>query len=219
MSNLKIIKTSDNSNTIYSERFKEHYHSINGAIQESNLIFIDSALKQIKKNDISVFELGFGTGLNAFLTLIYSVKNKLNIYYESIELYPVPENIWSQLNYSENLKNFNDFFAIHNCKWNSIEKINQNFTLMKIQKALENYNENDRKFDIVYFDAFSPEIQPEMWKQGVFEKMFNLMNSNSILTTYSAKGQVRKNLQNAGFKVERIPGPAGKREITRALKI
>jgi len=212
---VRLTETADGSHSLFVEELGEHYHSINGAIQESRHIFIKNALNQVQKKDIRVLEIGFGTGLNAFLTLLESRKN---IHYTSLELYPLPVETAIALNYPEILNAEKaDFEGLHLAEWNKEEKISSNFTLYKLHSDFTQceFSEN---YDVIYFDAFSPEKQPEMWSEVAFEKLYKASAPNAVLTTYCAKGSVRRAMQAAGFAVERLPGPPGKREMLRAVK-
>lgn len=211
--------TADGSHTLFVPELNEHYHSVNGAIQESKHVYIEAGLKQIQKNQISIFEVGFGTGLNALLTLQENERNenKLQIHYTTIEAFPLSEIITKNLNYPDEKGILID---LHSAQWNALKQITPFFHLYKMEESLLNitFDSIDKKFDLIYFDAFAPDKQPEMWTQNIFNKLYNQCNQNAIVVTYCAKGSVRRMLQYAGFFVERIPGPPGKREMLRATK-
>jgi len=216
--NLKLVKTNDGSNTIINTSLNESYHSINGAINESKHIFINNGLKRINKNSFQILEIGFGSGLNALLTKIYSEKNRIKIIYHAIDNLPMPKNIYSSLNYSSQLKiNNNQFLKIHDSSWEEEVKLSRFFTIKKI-----NFNFNkicfQEKYDLVYFDAFSPSKQADMWNEANFQKLFNCINNKGILITYCAKGIVKRTLKKVGFEISPLDGPEGKREITLASK-
>ena len=213
----QIVVTEDGSHTIYNEELEEHYHSINGAIQESNHVFINAGLKSLSKKELSILEIGFGTGLNAFLTLLESIKTNQKINYTSVERYPLNKNVYHRLNYHNILGEKELFLKLHEVAWNEHQKINKCFCLKKLKDDLQNIT-FDSFFDLVYFDAFSPKVQPELWTIGIFRKISNHMKPGAILTSYSAKGEVKRTLEACGFKVERIPGPPGKREMIRGIK-
>ena len=217
--NIEIKTTSDGSHTLYVPEIDESYHSTHGAIQESRHIFIETGLKFLKKPEINLLEIGFGTGLNALLALEEAESSKKTIYYTTIEKFPVEYDIALLLNYPEQIRpDYRALFnKIHSSKWNEKVQISANFTLKKIETDFTDF-EPDLSLDVVFFDAFSPVKQPEMWTQYQFEKIFKHCNKGAILTTYCAKGNVRRALQNSGFIVERLPGPPGKREILRAKK-
>ena len=215
---LSLVKTGDGSNTLYNAQLNEHYHSVNGAIQESNHVFIDAAVRQHQKMHLNVLEIGFGTGLNALLTARHAQKEKINIIYNSLEPFPLSKSIVSQLKYSDQIDEVDLYETIHSSEWDQMAAVSEYFKLykqkVKIEEVILGLN-----FDVVYFDAFAPDVQPELWTKNVFEKIFNAMNSGAILTTYSCKGDVRRSLVSVGFKVEKIPGPPGKREMIRAIKL
>lgn len=212
-------QTADGSHTLFVPELNEHYHSINGAIQESVHVFIDAGLKQCVKDELFVFEVGFGTGLNAFLTAKYAQQNSKIVHYVSIEAFPLPNSIVKQLNYA-NESELPLFSKLHQVEWGREEQISNNFFLTKIEADFTKFKFPSylNSFDIVYFDAFAPDIQEGMWTQEVFDIMYQICRLNAILTTYCAKGIVRRRMQSAGFTVERIAGPPGKREMLRARK-
>jgi len=218
--NVELKITSDGSHTLFVPEINETYHSTHGSIQESMHIFIETGLRQCKKTEISILEIGFGTGLNAFMTLLEALKINIIIHYTTLELYPVEVEKAILLNFPEILssENRNLFEKLHTSKWNEEVQINSNFLLNKIKTDFTTYT-FDKDFDVIYFDAFSPEKQPEMWSQQQFEKLYKQCNNGAILTTYCAKGAVRRAMQAAEFKVERLAGPPGKREILRASKV
>ena len=211
--------TEDGSHTLFVPGIDECYHSTHGAIQESKHIFIDAGLKQCPKNEIRILEIGFGTGLNAFLTLLEAEWSEKHIHYTSLELYPVETGKALQLNYPEQLapEKRQAFEEMHTADWNVEISISPFFKLNKLEADFTGFNLKDH-YDVVYFDAFSPEKQPEMWSRELFEKIYAHCNPGAILTTYCAKGIVRRAMQSAGFLVERLPGPPGKREILRGRK-
>lgn len=217
---MKIRKTDDGSQTIHSEQFNENYHSTFGALSESKHVFIEAGLNYSKLKSISIFEVGFGTGLNAILTYIEGKKRNLKINYTAIELYPVNIKQIGDLNYHQFFQksDYNKFALMHSTEWNKKVDIASHFTLTKIKSDLTNFNMSGN-YDIIYFDAFSPGTQPEMWSFEIFKKIYDSTNQNGILTTYSSKGLVKNNLRSAGFKITRLPGPKGKHHIIRAEKI
>lgn len=213
----EIILTEDGSHSLIQTELNETYHSIHGAIQESAHIFIDAGLKKCAKDTLQVLEIGFGTGLNAFLTLLETTHQKIT--YTAIELYPLSTESACLLNYPDLLApNQKDaFYQLHTAPWHNHIQLTPQFELYKIQDDFSKMRLTGQ-FDLVYFDAFSPEKQPEMWTADRFSMLYDCCKSGAILTTYCAKGMVRRALQSAGFTVERIPGPPGKREIIRAMK-
>lgn len=212
--------TEDGSHTLFVPGINECYHSTHGAIQESRHIFIEAGLKQCLKTEICVLEIGFGTGLNAFLTLLESEGSRKRIRYTSLELYPVEVEKAMMLNFPAELaSDKKDLFdKLHSSPWNVETDITPGFSLNKIEADFTGYV-FEKDFDVVYFDAFSPEKQPEMWSKELFERIYAHCNIGAVLTTYCAKGIVRRAMQEAGFRVERLLGPPGKREILRGLKV
>jgi tRNA U34 5-methylaminomethyl-2-thiouridine-forming methyltransferase MnmC len=216
----EIITTADGSKTIQIVDWNEQYHSVHGAIQEAMHIYITAGLLSIKKQNISILEMGFGTGLNCFLTLEQALKNKLNINYTGIEAYPVTKLEHKALGYvavmDTSITNYLN--AIETCNWNDTIAIHPLFLLHKVHASFEAWLAPANTYDLIYFDAFSPNLQPELWTTDMFNKMFSVLKSNGVLITYCAKGQVKRNLKETGFTIESLPGPMGKREITRAHK-
>lgn len=214
-----IVITSDGSHSLYVPEIDECYHSTNGAIQESRHIFIEAGFNLCSKPDISVLEIGFGTGLNALLTFLETEKKERKIRYTTLEKYPVDSETVALLNYPALIdeKVISVFQQMHKCDWGKTTEISDFFELEKIECDYTEY-QLQKKYNLVFFDAFSPEKQPEMWTEDQFEKIYNHCCKGAILTTYCAKGAVRRVLQKVGFSVERLPGPPGKREILRAVK-
>jgi len=211
--------TEDGSHTLFVPEIDECYHSTHGAIQESQHIFIEAGIKQCQKEKIKILEIGFGTGLNAFLTLLEAERSEKQIQYTSLELYPVEIEKALQLNYPEMLAPEKRlvFEEMHTAEWNIEIPISSFFKLIKIETDFTGYV-LEEQFDVVFFDAFSPEKQPEMWSEVLFEKIYAHCNQGAVLTTYCAKGIVRRAMQAAGFVVDRLPGPPGKREMLRGKK-
>jgi tRNA U34 5-methylaminomethyl-2-thiouridine-forming methyltransferase MnmC len=213
----EIIQTADGSSSVFIPELNENYHSIHGAVQESMHVFIEAGLNQVKKDTIRIFEMGYGTGLNFLLTFL-NTQNK-TIYYHGIEAFPLESKVVTQLNFIEELnlsKDQAEVFVRFHSNENAF-KIDKTFSVKKQQIKLHDFETNSH-FDLIYFDAFAPEVQPGLWTLEVFQQMYKLLNPGGILTTYCAKGQVRRNMQYSGFEVERLPGPKGKREILRATK-
>ena len=218
----EIILTKDGSHTLFVPALNEHYHSIHGAIQESKHVFIKEGLSYCQKKNITVFEIGFGTGLNALLALLESFKYDIRIYYHTIDNYPLDIKIINQLNYPEILKLSGKerklFFYMHNAEWNKELELHNNFRFTKIRKDITEFY-IPFKYDLVFFDAFAPDKQPEMWDKEIFQKIYDNLAPGGILITYCAKGQVKRTLGSVGFIVESVQGPPGKREIIRARKL
>lgn len=220
----QLITTEDGSHSLFVPDLNEHYHSTHGAIQESRHVYIDAGFQVCLNRQINVLEVGFGTGLNAFLTLLEATKNNISVHYTSLERYPLDIDIAKQLNYPQQLDEISNahlFLELHTAEWNRAIEITPYFSLHKIETDFSNPTNftTSTRFDVIYFDAFAPEKQPEMWTQQIFDKLFTLCNPNAIITTYCAKGSVRRMLQKAGFTVERLTGPPGKREMLRGEKV
>lgn len=219
MQPLQIKVTLDGSHSLLQPDINETYHSTNGAIQESEHIFIQYGLNECKKDTITILEIGFGTGLNAFLTLLRSEQYNKKINYIALEKHPLTATLAEQLNYAQLTDSSRkaDFLELHRSYWNKPNKITNDFSLLKLSTDFTTWQPTTY-FDVIYFDAFSPEKQPEMWTEDMFRKIYTHSNLGAVLTTYCAKGAVRRAMQSAGFGVERLPGPIGKREILRATK-
>jgi tRNA U34 5-methylaminomethyl-2-thiouridine-forming methyltransferase MnmC len=212
---MEVRKTDDGSPTIWSEQYGETYHSGFGAVTESMHVFIEQGFKLAKANPVSVFEMGFGTGLNAFLTQQAACAELVSVKYHAVELHPVPMEIAEQLELTPETRQF--MLRMHEAEWNKPNTITPGFELLKINNNFLDWDP-DCIYHLVYYDAFSPESQPELWTQEVFHKIYRMLCPGGILTTYCAKGYVRRYMTAAGFKVERLPGPPGKREMLRAVK-
>ena len=220
---VQIFITEDGSHSLFRKDLNEGYHSRYGAITESMHIFIEAGFKQVSNEykEINVLEIGFGTGLNAFLTCLISSETGKKVNYFGIEPFPLQSEIYSMLNYPEllgNAENRKLFLLLHDSEWGRGVKIIEQFNLKKIRKRFEDVDLKQAFFNLIYFDAFAPDIQPELWKKNIFKKIYNTLKDEGIFVTYSAKGSVKRNLQDAGFYVEKIPGPKGKREMIRAVK-
>lgn len=211
--NPNFIITKDGSHSLYVKEINETYHSIYGSLQESMHVFINNGIKSYSNKDIKILEVGFGTGLNTWLTL-ENHNNK--IYYVALEPYPIKKEIYENLNFHKITKSENtNFLKLHNCKWERDIKIKTNFCFHKTKSKIEDFFTNT-KFDIIYFDAFAPEKHPEIWSLKILRKCYNLLNDNGFLVTYCAKGIIKRRLKDIGFKLEILNGPIGKREMIRA---
>ncbi len=218
-----IFETQDGSHSIFSDEYQVSYHSKYGAIQESEHVFINAGLrlKAVEQSDISILEIGMGTGLNVYMTYLEAQKRALNINYVAVEAFPITIEQAKDLNYPEQLKNpetVDDFMKIHASNWNETVVLNEDFNLVKVDKKFEDLTYSNQ-FDIIYFDAFAPSFQPELWTVELLQIMYNALKSEGVLVTYCAQGQFKRNLKSIGFTVEPIPGPPGKREMTRANKM
>lgn len=215
---MKLLLTEDGSHTIYSERFDEIYHSRRGALTESQHVFIKNGLAKAKVGEMQIFEVGFGTGLNALLTWIYAEEHGLVVHYTGIELYPVSDQILMLINLASLFPGHEDKFRmLHSAPWGEAVKLAKCFTLHKMQGSLIDTILPAGQ-DIVYFDAFSPDKQPALWSADIFHRIFGAMAGGGQLVTYCSKGYVRRNMQEAGLVIEKLPGPPGKREMVRATK-
>ncbi|MCC8145999.1 MAG: tRNA (5-methylaminomethyl-2-thiouridine)(34)-methyltransferase MnmD [Bacteroidales bacterium] len=207
--------TTDGSHTLYIPELDEHYHSVNGAVQEARHVYIEAAFNQYRKQEIRVLEMGFGTGLNVLLTLLEARKREVRVIYTALDKYPLPAEILNSLNYVDIDKEM--FAKIHAASWNAPVHIEDFCTLHKVQIDFHDY-EYPGKYDVVYYDAFGPDKQSDVWDQSLFDIIHSSMNSGGILSTYCAKGEIRRRMKNAGFEVHRLEGPPGKREMLQAVK-
>jgi tRNA U34 5-methylaminomethyl-2-thiouridine-forming methyltransferase MnmC len=218
-----LFKTGDGSYTLHIPEWDEQYHSKHGAIAEALHVFIKEGLyhwfSENKETEVSILEIGFGTGLNALLTFLETEKNPFKVYYTGVEAYPleigeiVKLNYTSLLNASEKI-----FLTMHHSPWEQISSISENFQLTKQQKFFSEIN-SENSFNLIYFDAFGIRVQPELWTEEIFKKMYTALNPNGALVTYAANGNARRAMQTVGFEVERLSGPPGKKEMLRGTKI
>ncbi|MFA6126848.1 MAG: tRNA (5-methylaminomethyl-2-thiouridine)(34)-methyltransferase MnmD [Bacteroidales bacterium] len=214
----QLVLTEDGSHSFFVPEMGEHFHSVHGAIQESCHIFIKNGYDRVTADTVTILEIGFGTGLNALLTLMRSKSDRRSVIYESWEAFPLSAEESRQLNYPDLLESGTGIFnQLHAAPWDVETSIIESFKLIKIRGDILRFY-SERTFDLVYFDAFGPDFQPDLWTTGIFAKIGSSMKKEAILVTYSAKGQIRRNLREAGFLVEKAPGPPGKREITIAVK-
>lgn len=222
MSFIKIITTSDGSHSLLNENLNETYHSVHGAIQESNHVFILHGLEfyvqTIVPSHVSVLEVGFGTGLNALLTMRHIIKTPIAIQYTTLELFPLQEEIWSALNYHEMIGLEYGFSQIHRSSWGTAQKITPNFEMTKLHTSLQEVSLKKESYDLIYFDAFAPSKQPELWTFPMLRKIEEAMKLNAVFVTYCAKGQLKRDLKALGLIVETLQGPPGKNEMVRAVK-
>lgn len=219
--------TKDGSHSIYLPEMDEQYHSHHGSIVEAKKVYIEYGLERLKREArsekpdlaINIFEMGFGTGLNALLTSLYAKENQLKINYFCIEKYPVTEEEMKSLNYPNELSADPQLFnQLHEANWESWGKIDEGFNLFKTAADLREA-ELPKDLDLVYFDAFAPEKQPHLWTEEIFQKLYNSLSNGGLMTTYCVKGEVRRKLQKVGFQIEKLNGPkGGKREVLRARK-
>lgn len=216
----RIIRTADGSKTIQIEDWDEQYHSKHGAVQEAYHVFIDQGLRRFGDRGINILEIGFGTGLNALITLLEAPKLKLTVEYVGVEAFPVSAKEVGELDYWRQLDrdDLREIFqGMHDGPWERPLKITDTFTLTKERKDFMQVADQGR-YQLIYFDAFGARVQPELWTEELFSKMFRALEPGGTLVTYAAKGSVRRAMQAVGLTVERLPGPPGKREMLRATK-
>jgi tRNA U34 5-methylaminomethyl-2-thiouridine-forming methyltransferase MnmC len=215
--------TEDGSHTLFVPSLGEHYHSTYGAINESRHVFLGAGFHAVAEpgKHIRIFEVGFGTGLNALLTLFECQKMGCNVEYFTIERHPLPVEVIMGLNYPA-LLDFPEaqdyFLRMHQASWYRKTRLTEFFAIEKIYADLHEYPQPEFELDLVFFDAFGPDVQPDLWTEEVFSMIGKAMRPGGILVTYSTKGLVKRNLQSAGFSIEKLPGPKGKREILRATR-
>jgi tRNA U34 5-methylaminomethyl-2-thiouridine-forming methyltransferase MnmC len=216
--NITIIETSDGSHSLFVPALNETYHSRHGAIQESQWVFVKQGLDHVQESKKPrIHEVGFGTGLNALLALRWAEEHQVNVHFTTLETNVLSPELAAQLNYASSEKERSDFLKMHTCAWNEDVAVTSYFTLHKAQRRVQD-EQAENQYDVVFYDAFGPPTQPEMWTLAIFQRMFAALKPSGIFVTYCAKGQVRRDLQSAGFTVERLPGPPGKREMLRATK-
>ncbi|OHT44937.1 tRNA (5-methylaminomethyl-2-thiouridine)(34)-methyltransferase MnmD [Flavobacterium tructae] len=216
----EIIKTLDGSTTIHLQEWNESYHSKHGAIQEAKHVFIKNGLSLFDAAPVSILEIGFGTGLNAFITFLESMQKQQQIDYVGVEAYPVDAKEVLEMNYVAELEadNYKDVFEkMHECEWNQKEVISADFRLTKRKQFFDEIDDFEI-FDLIYFDAFGYRVQPELWSTEIFRKMYQSLKPNGVLVTYAARGVVKRSMIEVGFTVEKLAGPPGKREMFRAFK-
>jgi len=216
--------TADQSDTLFSSKYGAHYHSLYGALEESIHIYISAGLYHAYrsgKSKVSIFEMGFGTGLNTFLTLVESHKMEIDVDYITIESDPVPQDIVNNLNYPELLHDqelFDSFQFIHQVPWDKPHQLSEHFSLLKHRGKLEETDLN-ASFDIIYYDAFAPSSQPHLWEIPIQQKLYSLLNFGGHLVTYCTQGAFRRTLESIGYHIEKLNGPGKKREMLRATKV
>jgi tRNA U34 5-methylaminomethyl-2-thiouridine-forming methyltransferase MnmC len=220
---IEVITTKDGSSSLYLPHINETYHSTHGALTESQYIYIDKGINYLVERGetaLNIFEVGFGTGLNAILTYIYWNKHSnIKVNYTTIEKFPLSDGVVNQLSFAgitDNDEVSEIFSQLHNLEWSVRKEINKGFTFIKYQQDIESFKGN-KHYNIIYYDAFAPSRQPEMWELHILEKVKSLLTPNGVLITYCAQGQFKRNLKQLGFELDSLRGPQGKTEITRAI--
>jgi tRNA U34 5-methylaminomethyl-2-thiouridine-forming methyltransferase MnmC len=211
--------TADGSPTLYLPELDETYHSMHGSVQEARHVFIENGLRfvAVQSKQVKILEVGFGTGLNALLTAQYAKENAINVHYVGLEAYPVEEEIWKEIKYLDDRDAqvfYSQMMALH---FGVSKELHAYFNLEKLAERIQLWS-TQQKFDLIYYDAFGPKAQSEMWELAIFEKLYALLNKGGVLVTYCAQGQFKRHLKSLGMGVEGLPGPPGKREMTRAIK-
>lgn len=217
----RVIITDDGSHSLYHTALNETYHSRHGALTESQHVFIQHGLAQVPASGrpIHVLEVGFGTGLNALLTWRYARNQNCAVHYTTLEPFPLEEDTWRLLNYGTSLNAEAEFVTLHQASWNEPHALDFCFTLLKVKTAVSDFDAPGPMYDVVYYDAFAPDKQPDMWSEEILSVVTGQIRPSGILVTYCAKGQVRRTLRALGMTVESLPGPPGKREMTRAKRL
>ena len=216
----EIIQTADGSTTIHLPEWNESYHSKNGAIQEAYHVFIKSGFSLFQRKPISILEIGFGTGLNTFITYLEAKKENQTIEYVGVEAHPVILEEVLQMNYVSELaaeKEISIFETMHSCPWENNTMISPTFSLTKRKQFFEDVDD-ENKFDLIYFDAFGFRVQPELWSLEIFKKMYKALKLKGVLVTYACRTSIKNAMIEAGFTIEKLPGAPGKREMLRAKK-
>lgn len=220
MADVRVIVTADGSHSLLNAELDETYHSRHGARQESDYVFIEQGLRfwleRNQQNQLTILEIGLGTALNAWLTFRLPEAQSRQIRYFAIEKYPLPDAVWQQLNYAGTDRAL--FEKIHTLLWNSWQPVTTTAALFKCECALQELKMPDLKFDLIYYDAFAPNKQPDMWAFDMLEKTVQNLRQGGVFVTYCAKGQLKRDLKNLGLEVTSLPGPPGKREMVRAVK-
>jgi tRNA U34 5-methylaminomethyl-2-thiouridine-forming methyltransferase MnmC len=222
MNNLQLIVTGDGSHSLLNKALDETYHSRHGAVQESQYVFInrgfDFFVERNSATSLSILEVGFGTGLNAWLSQQRATALGIQVHYTSLETFPLSAALWASLNFTTESDEKKIFEKLHEVEWNREVIINPCFCLQKVEESFQHFEPSNKRFDLIYFDAFAPNKQPELWEMAVLQKVYSMMAENGVFVTYCAKGQLKRDLSTIGLCVESLPGPPGKREMVRAIK-
>jgi tRNA U34 5-methylaminomethyl-2-thiouridine-forming methyltransferase MnmC len=220
MPEIRVIITGDGSHSLLNAELDETYHSRHGAVQESEYVFIEQGLRywleRNKQSHLNILEVGLGTALNAWLTFRLPEIQALKLQYFAIEKFPLPQEVWQQLNYAKTDREL--FEKIHTVSWNDWQPITTAASIFKCEATLQDIQLPDLKFDLIYYDAFAPNKQPDMWTFAMLEKAVKNLQQGGVFVTYCAKGQLKRDLKTLGLEVQSIPGPPGKREMVRAIK-
>ncbi|MFD2891298.1 tRNA (5-methylaminomethyl-2-thiouridine)(34)-methyltransferase MnmD [Flavobacterium chuncheonense] len=217
----EIIITQDGSTTIHLPEWNESYHSKHGAIQEAKHVFIKNGLSLFNGKQVSILEIGFGTGLNCFITFLEAQKKNQSVHYVGVEAYPIAKEEVQLLNYVNELEavEFSSVFDVmHTLDWDIQSKLTPTFELTK-RKQFFNEIDDREQFDFIYFDAFGFTVQPELWEEAIFRKMHTALKPNGVLVTYACRTVIKKAMEAVGFTTEKLPGAPGKREMLRAVKM
>lgn len=212
--------TADGSPTLYVPELDETYHSMHGSVQEARHVFIENGLRYVSAElkQVNILEVGFGTGLNALLTAQYAQENTIDVNYVGLEAYPVEEKVWKAIKYENDPDSLNFYSRMMSLPFEQTHVCHSHFKLTKAESLVQDWSSVDN-FDLIYYDAFGPRAQAEMWELPIFEKLYALLKTGGALVTYCAQGQFKRHLKSLGMSVEGLPGPPGKREMTRGIKI
>ncbi|GAB3180743.1 tRNA (5-methylaminomethyl-2-thiouridine)(34)-methyltransferase MnmC2 [Telluribacter humicola] len=216
----RLVYTADGSNSLYNTELDQHYHSMQGALQESRHVFINLGLKPALEQasaPVRIFEMGFGTGLNALLAWQQADDFQKPVEYLGVEAYPIADEEVEGLNFDE-ITGKAGLAQLHQAPWSAYTRLTEYFSFCKVHTTLEDFTLNDAPFDVIFYDAFSPTAQPELWTEEVFARIAAMTRPGGVLVTYSAKGSVRRALDAVGFSVEKHPGPGRKREVVKAIR-
>jgi len=212
--------TADGSPTLYVPELDETYHSMHGSVQEARHVFIENGLRYVSAElkQVNILEVGFGTGLNALLTAQYAQENTIDVNYVGLEAYPVEEKVWKAIKYENDPDSLDFYSRMMSLPFEQTHVCHSHFKLTKAESLVQDWSSVDN-FDLIYYDAFGPRAQAEMWELPIFEKLYALLKTGGALVTYCAQGQFKRHLKSLGISVEGLPGPPGKREMTRGIKI
>lgn len=220
----EVVSTGDGSHTLFIPALGEHYHSFHSSVREAYHVYVEAGLEWVLERvqgEVEVFEVGFGTGLNALVTALTAKEAGRSVHFNSIELYPLEPQMCSALNYCKHIEDAaasKIFESLHAAQWNEQAAIHSNFSLFKFQDDFMKWTPESNAYHLILFDAFGFRAQEELWSVDIFRKCLSMLKPGGALVTYASKGLVRRNMLEAGFLVEKLPGPPGKREMVRAVK-